>query len=184
MRKIVSSLFLSLDGVYEAPDRWHFPYFDDEMGEAVQAQVDAADAMLLGRVTWQEFAAYWPRQSGADVDIADHMNTTPKFVVSSTLERVEDWQNSILVKGNVAAELTRLKRQPGKTIGVTGSGALVRSLLRDGPLDELRLLVHPLVVGKGKRLFPEGSERQSLQLVESAIFGTGVAYLTYRPADR
>ena len=184
MRKIVAGLFVSLDGVYEAPERWHFPYFDDEMGAAVQSQIDAADAVLLGRVTWQEFAAYWPHQSGAEADIADHMNTTSKFVVSSTLERVDDWQNSTLIKGNVAEELTRLKQRPGKNIGVTGSGTLVRSLLRDGLLDELRLFVHPIAVGRGKRLFPEGSARQPLKLVEATTFGTGTLYLTYQPADR
>ena len=181
MRKIVAGLFISLDGVYEAPDQWHFPYFDDAMGAAVQAQMDAADAMLLGRVTYQEFAGYWPHQSNAEVDIADYMNQTPKLVVSNTLDALE-WQNSTLITGNVAAELSRLKQQPGKNISITGSGTLVRSLLRDGLLDELRLLVHPIAVGTGKRLFPEGSERQPLKLVESEIFPTGVAYLTYQPA--
>ena len=182
MRKIVAGLYISLDGVYEAPDRWHYPYIDDEFGQAVQAQIDAADALLLGRVTWQEFAAYWPHQSSAEAPIVDHMNNTPKFVVSTTLADVSGWQNLTLIKGNVAEELARLKRQPGNNIGVTGSGTLVRSRLRDGLLDELRLFVHPIVVGRGKRLFPEGSERQSLNLVESATFGTGVVYLTYRPA--
>ena len=184
MRKIVTGLFVSLDGVYGAPDRWHFPWFDDEMGAAVQAQIDAADAMLLGRVTWQEFAAYWPRESGAEAEIGGHINTTPKFVVSNTLEGVDDWQNSTLVKGNVAEELTRLKRQPGKNIGVTGSGTLVCSLLRDGLLDELRLFVHPIVVGRGKRLFPDGIAQQGLKLADSQTFGTGTLYLTYEPAGR
>ena len=86
MRKIVAGLFISLDGVYEAPDQWHFPYFNDEMGEAVDAQMKAADAMLLGRVTYQEFAGYWPHKTNADVDIADYMNNTPKYVVSTTLD--------------------------------------------------------------------------------------------------
>lgn len=181
MRKIVAGLFISLDGVYEAPDQWHFPYFDDAMGRAVQTQMDAADTMLLGRVTYQEFASYWPHQSPAENDIADHMNGTPKLVVSTSLEQV-DWQNSTLITGNVVEELTRRKQQPGKNINITGSGTLVRSLLRDGLLDELRLLVHPIVVGRGKRLFPQGVEQQPLKLAESTIFPTGVAYLTYQPA--
>ena len=181
MRKIVAGLFISLDNVYESPDQWHFPYFNDEMGEAVDKQMAASDAMLLGRVTYQEFASYWPNQSSADVDIADHMNNTPKFVVSSTLDTVE-WQNSTLIKGDVAAELTRLKQQPGKDISISGSGSLVRSLLRDDLLDELRLLVHPIVVGRGKRLFTDESGQKPLQLVDAKTFSTGVLALTYRPA--
>ena len=181
MRKIVAGLFLSLDNVYEAPDQWHFPYFNEEMGEAVQSQMDAADAMLLGRVTYQEFASYWPQQSGDDVAIADYMNATPKYVVSNTLDTLE-WQNSTLIKGDVAAQLTELKQQPGKNISVVGSGTLVGSLLRDGRLDELRLLVHPIVVGNGKRLFTNLGDRNALELVDVRTFSTGVLYLTYQPA--
>jgi dihydrofolate reductase len=181
MRKIVAGLFISLDGVYEAPDQWHFPYWSDEMGEAVQTQMDAADTMLLGRVTYEEFASYWPHQDD-DVELGEYMNNTPKLVVSSTLDSL-DWQNSTLIKGNVIEELTRLKQQPGKNIGITGSGTLVRSLLNAGVLDELRLLVHPVVVGKGKRLFDDQSEQKGLKLVESKIFDSGTIYLTYQPAD-
>ncbi len=181
MRKIVAGLFIALDGVVEAPHEWHFPYFNDEMGEAVGSQMAAADTMLLGRVTYQEFAGYWPNQT-SDVELADYMNTTPKFVVSTTLDSVDEWQNSTLIKGNVGEELTKLKQQPGKNIGITGSGTLVRSLLRDGLLDELRLLVHPIVVGSGKRLFPDGTAQKPLKLVESKTFSTGVVYLTYQPA--
>ncbi|MFN8591808.1 MAG: dihydrofolate reductase family protein [Thermomicrobiales bacterium] len=182
MRKIVSGLFISLDGVYEAPDQWHFPYFNEEMGAAVQVQMDAADAMLLGRVTYQEFAGFWPQQSSDEVDIAGYMNQTPKFVVSHSLTDVE-WQNSTLVSGNVREALTRLKEQPGKNISVVGSGTLVRSLLQEGLLDELRLLVHPIVVGKGKRLFPDGSGPVPLRLTESESFSTGVLALTYERAS-
>ena len=182
MRKIVAGLFISLDGVYEAPDQWHFPYFNEEMGEAVDSQIAASDSMLLGRVTYQEFAGYWPNQTSSEVDIADYMNNTPKLVVSTTLDRVDEWQNSTLIKGNVVDELTKLKQQPGKNIAITGSGTLVRSLLRDDLLDELRLLVHPIVVGSGKRLFQDGTAHKPLKLVESKTFGTGVVYLTYQPA--
>ena len=183
MRKMVAGLFISLDNVSETPDQWHFPYFNDEMGEAVDKQMAASDAMLLGRVTYQEFASYWPNQSSADVDIADHMNNTPKFVVSSTLDSVE-WQNSTLIKGDVAAELTKLKQQPGRDISIVGSGTLVRTLLRDGLLDELQLLVHPIVVGRGKRLFTDESGQKPLQLVDAKTFSTGVLSLTYRPAGQ
>lgn len=181
MRKIVAGLFVSLDGVFEAPDQWHFPYWSDEMEEAIGSQMAASDAMLLGRVTYQEFADYWPHQSSDDVPIAAYMNETPKFVVSTTLDTV-DWQNSTLIKGDVGQELTRLKEQPGKDIAITGSGALVRSLLLDNLLDELRLLVHPIVVGKGKRLFADGGDQKGLQLVDARTFSTGVVYLTYQPA--
>jgi dihydrofolate reductase len=180
MRKIVAGLFVSLDGVMEAPETWHFPYFDDEMGEAVQAQMAASDTMLLGRRTYQEFASFWPHQ-GSDVPMADQMNSTPKVVVSTTLDTVE-WQNSTLINDDVAAEIGKLKQQPGKDIGVTGSATLVRSLLRDDLLDELRLLVHPIVVGSGRRLFEDGTDRKPLELVDSTRFGTGVLHLTYRPA--
>jgi dihydrofolate reductase len=181
MRKIVAGLFISLDGVVESPDRWHFPYFNDEMGQAIQTQMDAADTMLLGRVTYQEFAGFWPQQSSAEVPMADYMNDTPKLVVSTTLESVE-WQNSTLITGNVAEELTKLKAQPGKNISITGSATLVRSLLRDGLLDELRLLVHPIVVGRGKRLFPDEGGQTALTLVDSKTFSTGVLSLSYASA--
>jgi dihydrofolate reductase len=181
MRKIVAGLFISLDGVVEAPDQWHFPYFNDEMGEAVQSQAEAGDTMLLGRKTYEEFASYWPQQ-GSEVEFANHMNNTPKLVVSTTLDKL-DWQNSTLIKGNVVEELSRIKQQPGKNINVIGSGTLVRSLLRDGLLDELHLLLHPIVVGKGKRLFPDGTEQQGLKVLESKTLSTGVLYVTYAPAQ-
>jgi dihydrofolate reductase len=182
MRKIVAGLIISLDGVVEAPNEWHFPYFDDEVGQEVGAQMAAADTMLLGRRTYEEFAAYWPHQS-SDVPPADYMNNTPKLVVSTTLKTLE-WQNSTLISGDVAQALSRLKQQPGKNIGITGSATLVRSLLRDNQLDELRLLVHPIVVGSGKRLFDDSGGRVPLKLVESKTFGTGVVALTYAPADQ
>ena len=183
MRKIVAGLFISLDNVYERPEQWHFPYFNDEMGEAVGAQMAASDAMLLGRVTYEEFAGYWPHHTEDDPELAGFMNNTPKYVVSTTLDKAE-WQNSTSIKGNVAEELTKLKQQPGKDISITGSGTLVRTLLRDGLLDELRLLVHPIVVGGGKRLFEGDIGQKPLKLVESKTFSTGVLYLTYQPADQ
>jgi dihydrofolate reductase len=179
MRKIVAGLFISLDGVVESPDKWHFPYLNDEMGEAVQAQMNAADAILLGRRTYEEFASYWPQQPSGD-PFADHLNSTPKYVVSSTLDNLE-WQNSSLITGDVAAELTKLKEQPGRDISMTGSGTLVRWLLDNNLLDELRLLVHPLVVGSGKRLFRDGAQ-VPLTLAESRTFSTGVLSLLYTPA--
>ncbi|HEY3260657.1 MAG TPA: dihydrofolate reductase family protein [Pseudonocardiaceae bacterium] len=178
MRKIVAGLFISLDGVVEAPDQWHFQYFNDELGGAVQSMMGSSEAMLLGRRTYEEFAAYWPTSTD---DIADQMNGTPKYVVSNTLTSA-DWQNSTLVSGDVIKELTRVKEQPGGNLGITGSGTLVRSLLREGLLDELHLLVHPIVVGTGKRLFDDGPQ-VPLRLTNSQTFSTGVLHLTYERAD-
>jgi dihydrofolate reductase len=159
----------------ESPEKWHFPYFNDEMGGAVQAMM--GEAMLLGRRTYEEFAAYWP--SSTD-DFADHMNGTPKYVVSNTLASAE-WQNSTLVSGDVVKELTRIKEEPGGMISATGSGTLIVSLLREGLVDELHLLVHPIVVGTGKRLFEDGSQ-VPLRLTHSQTFSTGVVHLTYESA--
>ena len=180
MRNIIAGFFVSLDGVVEAPETWHFPYFNDEMAEAVESQMAVTDAMLLGRVTYEAFAAYWPNVSAEEQPIADYMNNTPKYVVSTTLDSAT-WNNSTLIKGNVVEELTRLKQQPGKHIGVTGSVALVQSLLQDDLLDELRLLVHPVVVGSGKRLFKARGDLKRLKLVDSKTFSTGVLSLIYQP---
>ncbi|CAN5573659.1 dihydrofolate reductase family protein [soil metagenome] len=179
MRKIAAGLFISLDGVIEAPHEWHFPYFNDEMGEAVDRQMMSAECMLLGRVTYQEFASYWPDKTEDDTEGAGYMNNTPKFVVSTTLDSVDDWQNTTLIKGDFVEEITRLKQQDGEHIGVTGSATLVRSLLHHGLLDELHLLVHPIVVGRGKHLFPDGTETMPLKLVDSRTLSTGVLALTY-----
>ncbi len=183
MRKIVAAEFLSLDGVMESPDRWHFPYFNDEMGRAVGEGFAASDALLMGRVLYEEWAAYWPNQDPEENPVAATMNSIRKYVVSTTLEEPIGWNNTSLIQENVAEELSELKRQPGKDIVISGSGALVRSLLDGGLIDELKLMVHPVVVGSGKRLFEEGERQTALDLVDSKTFSTGVVYLTYRPAS-
>ncbi|MBD0253885.1 MAG: dihydrofolate reductase family protein [Rubrobacter sp.] len=183
MRKIVAAEFLSLDGVMESPDRWHFPYFNDEMGRAVGEGFAASDALLMGRVLYEEWAAYWPNQDPEENPVAATMNSIRKYVVSTTLEEPIGWNNTSLIQENVAEELSELKRQPGKDIVISGSGALVRSLLDGGLIDELKLMVHPVVVGSGKRLFEEGERQTALDLVDSRTFSTGVVYLTYRPAS-
>ena len=179
MRKIAAGVYVSLDGVMEAPETWTGPYFNDELGQKVGALIAAADTLLLGRVTYEGFAAAFGGQSGG---VADQMNATRKVVVSTTLERA-DWQNSTLIRGNIVDEITTLKQQPGQTIGMSGSATLVRWLLGAGLLDELTLLVFPLVLGSGKRLFAEGGPRVPLALVDSTAFSTGVVALTYRPAS-
>jgi dihydrofolate reductase len=180
MRKIVAGLFLSLDGVMESPEQWQFPYFNDEMGQAIAAQMAESDTMLLGRRTYQEFAAYWPNQP-SDAPMAELMNTTPKLVASTTLDTV-DWKNSSLLRGSLVEELTKLKLQPGKNMNITGSATLVRSLLRHDLLDELRLMVCPILVGSGRRLFEQAGDRKELALLDSRTFSTGVVSLTYAPA--
>jgi dihydrofolate reductase len=182
MRKVVASELVSLDGVVQSPEEWQQPYFNDEVGKEIGAAMAQADAMLLGRVTYEEWAGFWPSLSGEDQPFADYMNNTPKYVVSMTLQEPLEWNNSTLIKGNLTEGITELKRQPGKDIGISGSGILVRSLLQEDLLDELRLMVHPVVVGSGKRLFEDGGDRKALELVDSKTFGTGVLYLTYRPA--
>ena len=182
MRKVVASELVSLDGVMGSPQEWAFSYSDDEMEQANASGMAASDALLLGRATYQEFASYWPYQNSANQPYTDYLNSTPKFVVSTTLEEPLEWQNSTLIKGNLAEEITELKRLPGKDITIIGSAALVQSLLADGLLDELRLMVHPLVLGGGKRIFEDGGDQKALELLDSKTFDTGVLYLTYRPA--
>jgi dihydrofolate reductase len=136
----------------------------------------ASDALLLGRVTYEHLAAYWPNQLGGE-PMVDYINSVPKYVVSGTLEEPLRWNNSAIIRGNMAEEISRLKRQPGKDITILGSGILVRSLLRDGLLDELTLMVHPEMLGSGKRLFKDRSDPRALKLEGSRTFGTGVVSL-------
>jgi dihydrofolate reductase len=179
VRKIVSGLFISLDGVIEAANEWIGPWFNPELGQAVGSMIAAQDAMLLGRVTYDEFAAHWPQQTG---EMADTMNGTAKYVVSGTLTSA-DWQNSTLIRRDRAAdEIAALKRQPGKNIGMTGSATLVGWLLREGLLDELHLSVFPVVLGSGKRLFAAPGDKLPLKLIDSVTFETGVVQLTYARA--
>jgi len=181
MRRVIALELVSLDGVMESPEEWAFSYSNDEMEEANAAGMAASNAMLLGRVTYEGLAAFWPNQPGG-TPMVDYINSVAKYVVSTTLEEPLGWNNSTLIKGSVVEEVSRLKQQPGKDITVIGSGALVRSLLKDGLLDELRLMVHPLVLGSGKRLFEDGEDRKALELVDSKAFDTGVHLLAYRPA--
>jgi dihydrofolate reductase len=178
MRQIAAGLFISLDGVVEAPEKWTGPYFNDQVGQAVGALMAGNDAMLLGRVTYEGFAAAFAGQSGG---MADQMNDTPKYVVSSTLASA-DWQNSTLINGDVAGRISGLKQQPGQNIGMSGSSTLVSWLLRRGLLDRLDLLVFPVVLGAGKHLFSELDGPLPLTLSGSQTFSTGVVQLTYAPA--
>ena len=185
MRKLVASFFMSLDGVVEGPGPgddfelagWTMPYWDDDIGAFVQAGMQASDALLLGRVTYQGFASAFATDTGPDAAI---MNSFRKYVVSTTLKQA-DWSNSTLIKGNVTEEVARLKQQPGRDIAISGSGTLVQSLLPEGLIDELNLLIYPVVLGRGKRLFSDGSNL-TLQLKQSKTSSSGVLLLTYQRA--
>ncbi|WP_433249126.1 dihydrofolate reductase family protein [Streptosporangium sp. CA-135522] len=178
MRKIVAGLFVSMDGVVESPEKWHFPYMNEEMGAAVMAIQAEADTLLLGRATYESFAAVWPHRSG---EMADRLNNIRKLVVSTTLQTAE-WKNSTLISENVIDELRRMKGWPGKNISITGSIALTRTLLGAGLIDELHLMVHPIVLGTGTRLFDESTGHLPFKLVDSTIFTSGVLNLHYQSA--
>jgi dihydrofolate reductase len=177
MGSIKSSLFISLDGVIERPETWHFGYFNDEMGAVVGELMGGSDATLLGRQTYDEFAGYWPSADPGD-PITGQMNGSRKYVVSTTLTDAT-WENSTLISGDVKTELTKLKQDTN--LGTTGSATLVRWLLEEGLVDELHLLVHPVVVGHGKKLFADGA-KVPLTLVSATTFTTGVLHLVYAPA--
>ena len=191
MGKIEANFFMSLDGVVESPDKWHFPYFNDEMGAAITAGVERYTAFLMGRALYEEWSDYWPKQvrdappgepeETAD-DFATFINRVPKYVVSSTL-RDPTWTNTRVVSGDVAAQLRTLKDEVGGDIGMSGSATLVRWLLANNVLDELHLMIHPVVVGYGQRLF-EDTPTHPLQLVNCERFETGVLNVTYTAAAR
>jgi dihydrofolate reductase len=182
MRRVVTGLFISLDGVVEAPDQWQ-ESFDEEMGAALAASLEAADAVLLGRVTYEEWAGYWPEvTSGEDADFAAWINDSPKYVVSTTLDDVSGWANSTLLKGGLAEAVTELKAGEGGDISVAGSPTVVRSLLDAGLLDELVLMIHPVVAGGGRaKLFADDTALKRLELVGARPTSSGTIIATYRP---
>src|SRR5712692_8071807 len=174
---------MSLDGVVEAPDKWTFAYFNDEVGQVVGVAMAASDTLLLGRRTYEEFAAYWPDKTASDDPFADYINNTPKVVVSKTLKAI-GWRNSRLISTDVAKQITNLKQQPGKNISITGSATLVRSLLRENLLDQIGILLYPIVVGTGKHLFEEWTGKVPLKLVESRALSNSVLSLTYESSGK
>jgi dihydrofolate reductase len=177
MGRIISNFFIALDGVVERPDQWHMSYFNDEMGAVVGAGMETSKAFLMGRKVYDEWAAYWP--TSTDEPFATFLNSVPKYVVSGSLQDPE-WTNTTVVPGDVDA-VRRLKESVDGDIAMSGSAITVRWLLANGLLDELRLLVHPIAVGQGQRLF-EDTATHKLELVHSATLSTGVLDLAYRPA--
>lgn len=176
MRKLIVTEFLTLDGVVGEPQNWSFPYWNDEIENFKHRELFSSDAQLLGRVTYEGFASAWPSRTG---DYADRLNRLPKYVVSTTLDDPE-WNNSHLIKENIAEEISKLKDQAGEDILMHGSITLVQSLIRDDLIDQYNLLVYPLLLGGGKRLFKKESNA-SLKLVETKPFTSGVVLLRYQP---
>ena len=179
MRKVVGYLLMTLDGVVEEPGEW-LEHFDEDMRENMVEVINAQDAVLLGRVMYQEWATYWPTATDEPL-FASFINHVSKYVVSTTLSTVDEWQPATLIKGDVSQEIAQLKQQPGKNIGAHGSITLVRSLLEQGLLDELVLIVSPVLVGGGKRLLTDGNSLKRLKLVSSKPTRTGALILTYQP---
>ena len=188
MRKVVATEYITLDGVMEDPGGgektghggWSFQFWNEEAAKFKFDELFASDALLLGRVTYQGFAKAWPSMRD-EAGFADRMNNLPKYVVSTTLQTVE-WNNSRLIKGNIAEEVSRLKQQPGKDILLAGSAALVNTLMQHDLIDEYRLMVHPIIVGGGKRLFGDGINKKVLRLVDTKTFSSGIIVLSYQPA--
>lgn len=178
--RLVATEYLTLDGVFEEPGHWSFPYFDEKAAQFKSDELEATDALLLGRKTYEGFAAAWPTMQGTG-EFGVKMNTMPKYVVSSTLDRVE-WSGSKLIKGNVTEEIRKLKNQAGKDLLLSGSAQLFNSMMEANLIDLYRLMIHPIVLGHGPRLFAEGTERK-LKLVESKRFPNGIVVLEYAPAQ-
>lgn len=177
MGKIIVSEFITLDGVIESPE-WSMPFFNEDIGQFKKDDLAASDALLVGRVTYEIHAAAWPYEKD---EFADWMNNIPKYVVSSTLEKLE-WHNSRLIKGNIPEEIKKLKREISRNILIDGGSELVNLLRQHDLIDEYRLLVYPVVLGKGKRLFREGKVNKQLSLREARALSGGVVALTYQPA--
>ncbi len=185
MRKLTAGLFISLDGVVEAPDQWHFPYFNEEMGAAVDATLGGADTVLFGRKTYESFAGAWPEREaagGEDAGFAKALGDARKIVVSDQ-QLGFTWRNSEQLEGDLVETVTALKNESGGSIAMSGSISVVRQLLAAGLVDELHLLVHPIAVRTGMRLFDEGETPIPLRLISSETFRTGVLNLIYGPAE-
>ena len=195
MTKLVVNNSLTLDGVMQAPGRpdedlrggfehggWAQPYFDSVMGSLAAEGIARGGALLFGRRTYEDFASFWPNQT-EDNPFTAVLNNFQKYVASTTLEEPLTWSNSTLLKGDAAEAVARLKEQPGKDLVILGSGELVQSLMRRNLVDEFVLLIHPLVLGSGRRLFTDGGAFATLRLADTKTTTTGVVIATYRPAE-
>jgi dihydrofolate reductase len=196
MRKVIVNEFMTLDGVVQAPGGadedtsggfahggWHMRYMEDELAQRwVLASIDEAGGFLLGRRTYEIFAAYWPNASDEEQVIAEPLNTKPKYVVSTTLTEPLEWQSSTLVAGDVAAAVAALKQEEGGDLHVIGSTELVQTLIEHGLVDELRVMIDPVVLGGGKRIFRDDGQLRGLRLLDGQATSTGAILATYAPA--
>lgn len=180
MRKLVVTENITLDGVADEIEEWFTPFGGDDLAAANREHMAATDAVLLGRVTYESFKAFWPRQTDDPTGVSDYLNRTQKYVFSSTLAEA-DWQHTTILRGALAEEIAALKGRPGKDLVVSGSISLAQALLRDGLVDEYRLFIYPVILGRGRRLFPDGTDAK-LRLADTRSFASGVVLLTYRPA--
>ncbi len=181
MRNLFSFNLVTLDGFFEGPDQaidWH--NVNEEFNEFANEQLSAIDMIMFGRVTYQGMASFWPTPFALENDplIANQMNNSPKIVVSKTLEKAE-WHNTRLIKDKVAEEITQLKQQPGKDLAIFGSANLTASLMQMGLVDELRLMVNPVILGKGTPLFQNVNDKMNLKLIKTRVFGNGNVLLNY-----
>ncbi|ENQ3111736.1 pyrimidine reductase [Bacillus anthracis] len=180
MGQIIVSMYLSLDGVMEEP-AWTAPYFNEEVAKFQSNLLFESEALLLGRVTYQGFAAAWPSMTDEE-GFADKMNSMPKFVASTTLEKTE-W-NANLIKDNIVEEISKLKEQPGQNLLIYGSGDLTQTLMQHDLIDEYHFIVNPVIVGSGKRLFKDQNNTKALKLIETRTTSSGVVILSYQPEKK
>ena len=184
MRKLIVSEWLTLDGVFDGDTmgQWELPFNSDDKLAFVKEGILSSDALLVGHVTYDMLAAYWPAQKNNEMGWADWVNSMPKYVVSSTLEKA-DWNNSTILKKDVVEEITHLKQQSGRQILIPGSATLVQSLMRTDLIDEYQFLVHPIMMGSGKRFYKEGMNTSGLKLIETRTFSSGVVLLCFQPQN-
>jgi dihydrofolate reductase len=175
--RLVATEYLSLDGVFEEPGKWSGPFFNEEAGQFKWNELQASDALLMGRTTYEGFSAAWPTMPGTG-EFGEKMNSMPKYVVSSTLDTVE-WAGSKLITGNLFEEVRKLKQQPGQDLLLSGSAQLFNALAQENLIDLYRFMLHPIILGKGKRLFADGVDRRALALSETKAFKAGIVILEY-----
>jgi dihydrofolate reductase len=184
-QKLIASEWMTLDGVFDAGsmETWFHPYRSEERDEFIRQGVHGSDAVLVGRITYEMLASYWPHKKNNEDGIADRLNSMPKYVVSSSLKKA-DWNNSTIINNQVVERVQNLKQQPGKGIIIFGSAALVHSLMKANLIDEYRFLIHPFVMGNGKRFFQEGMPLAKLRLARSRALDSGVIASSYEPAGK
>jgi dihydrofolate reductase len=179
--RLVATEYLSLDGVFHEPGQWSRPFFNEEAMQFKWAELQASDAQLLGRKTYEGFAAAWPGMRKATGEFGEKMNDMTKYVVSSTLTEAT-WSGARLIRGNVLDEVRKLKQLPGQDLLLAGSGQLFNLLLRENLIDRYRFMIHPIVLGAGARLFADGASQKALTLVATKAFKSGIVIMEFEPS--